>query len=136
MKHALLFKDYNEALKNNRLLGLSCKSCGKSMTPPRLSCPVCENSSLEVKEFSGTGKIRTFTTLYVGATGREKDVPYVIVLVELDEGPWLMGNLDGVDPKTASMEMVGKTVKLTGCNIPSGDIYAHDENAAPLFSLV
>jgi len=88
-----------------------------------------------VVEVEGSGKIKTFTTVFVGAEGREDEVPYVIVMVELDEGPWLMGNLEGIDPKTASMDLIGKKVNM-GNKIFPGDKYSAGESARPLFSLV
>jgi uncharacterized OB-fold protein len=135
MEQKLYFKDYNEALKQNKLLGLKCLACGALTVPPKMACRQCGSFDMEVVEVKTTGKIRTFTTVFVGAEGRESEVPYVIVIVELDEGPWLMGNLDGIDPKTASMELIGKKVTM-GNKVFPGDKYSAGEGARPLFSLV
>ncbi len=62
-------------------------------------------------------------------------MPYVIVMVETDDGPWVMGNLEGIDPKTASMELIGKKVKM-GSKVFAGDKYSAGESARPVFSLV
>ena len=86
-------------------------------------------------ELKGTGKVRTFTTVYVASEGREDEVPYVIVMVELDEGPWVMGNLDGIEPTQATMELIGRKVKM-GHKVFPGDKYSAGEGARPLFSLV
>ena len=82
-----------------------------------------------------SGKIRTFTTVFVGAEGRESEVPYILVMVELEEGPWIMGNLEGIDPKQASMELIGKKVKM-GNKVFPGDKYSAGESARPIFSLL
>jgi len=132
MEQKLYFKDYNEALKQNRLLGLKCKACGALTVPPKMACRQCGSFDMEVVEVKTTGKIRTFTTVFVGAEGRESEVPYIIVIVELDEGPWLMGNLDGIDPKTASMDLIGKKVKM-GNKVFPGDKYSAGEAARPMF---
>jgi hypothetical protein len=134
MEQKLYFKDYNEALKQNRILGLKCKACGALTVPPKMTCRQCGSFDMEVVEVKTTGKIRTFTTVFVGAEGRENEVPYILVIVELDEGPWLMGNLDGIDPKTASMELIGKKVTM-GNKIFAGDKYSAGEAARPLFKL-
>ena len=134
MEHTLIYKDYNEALKENRILGVKCASCGVITTPPKMVCPKCAGTDLSVAQLKGSGKIRTFTTVYVGAEGREDEVPYVIVIVELEEGPWIMGNLDGIDPAGASMELIGKSVTMTGNRVFPGDAYS-GEGARPLFSL-
>ena len=135
MEQKLYFKDYNEALKQDKLLGLKCKACGALTVPPKMACRQCASYDMEVVEVKGSGKIRTFTTVFVGAEGRESEVPYILVVVELDEGPWIMGNLESIDPKSATMELVGKKVKM-GHKIFPGDKYSAGEAASPLFSLV
>ena len=134
MEHKLIFKDYNAALKQNRLLGLKCRACGAIMVPPAMVCRQCASFDMEIVELKGSGKIRTFTTVFVAAEGRESEIPYIIVMVELDEGPWIMGNLDGVDPRQASMELIGKKVRM-GHKVFPGDKYSAGEGARPLFSL-
>ncbi|OGO31311.1 MAG: hypothetical protein A2Z29_08855 [Chloroflexi bacterium RBG_16_56_11] len=130
-----MFKDYNEALKNNRLLGLKCQSCGAITVPPKIACRQCAGQDMEITELRGNGKIRTFTTVFVAAEGRESEIPYTIVMVELDEGPWIMGNLETTDPKAASMELIGKRVKMENRVFP-GDKYSAGGGARPLFDLV
>ena len=135
MGHKLIFKDYNEALKQNKLLGLKCQSCGAITVPPKMVCRQCTSPDMQITELKGEGKIRTFTTVFVAAEGREDELPYTIVMVELGEGPWIMGNLTGIDPKEASMELVGKKVMM-GNSIFPGDKYSAGEGARPVFSLV
>ena len=132
MEHKLIFKDYNEALQQNRLLGLKCRSCGAITVPPKIACRQCAGSELDVTVVKGSGKIRTFTTVNVAADGREDEMPYTIVMVELEEGPWLMGNLEGIDPQAASMELIGKRVKMTHRVFP-GDNYSAGESSRPVF---
>ena len=134
MEYKLIFKDYNEALKQNKLLGLKCQSCGSITVPPKIVCHHCTSPDLEITEMKGTGKIRTFTTVFVASEGREDEVPYIIVMVELDEGPWIMGNLDGIDPAQANMEIIGKRVKM-GNKVFPGDKHSAGDGARPLFSL-
>jgi uncharacterized OB-fold protein len=134
MEYKLKFKEYNQALKENRLLGLKCRDCGQITVPPKMVCSHCAGPDLEVVPLKGSGRIRTFTTVFVAAEGREAEVPYVIVMVELDEGPWIMGNLGGVDPKTVSMELVGQKVRM-GSQVFAGDKYSAGESARPVFTL-
>jgi len=134
MEYKLTFKQYNEALKQDRLLGLKCLDCRSITVPPKMACRKCGSTSLEITELSGRGKITTFTTVNVAPEGREKEAPYVIVLVELDEGAWTMGNLTGIDPTRASMELLGKRVKMGHAVFP-GDRYSAGEGVRPVFSL-
>lgn len=134
MEAKLPFKEYSEALKENRLLGLKCRQCGVVTAPPRMVCRRCSGSELEVVELAGQGVVKTFTTAFVAPEGRQDEVPYIIVLVELDEGPWLMGNLSGVAPEKITMAVIGRRVKL-GHQVFAGDKYSAGEAARPLFSL-
>lgn len=134
MEHKLNFKQYSEALKQNKLLGLKCKECGNITVPPKIVCSKCSSTDLDIAELSGKGKIQTFTTVFVPPEGREGECPYVIVLVELDEGPWIMGNLTGIDPNKMNMEIMGKSVKMGHAVFP-GDKFSAGDGARPVFSL-
>jgi uncharacterized OB-fold protein len=118
----------------DRLLGLKCHSCGAVTVPPKMVCRQCASPDMEITELKGDGKVRTYTTVFVAAEGREEEAPYVLVMVELDEGPWLMGNLDGIDPAQADMGLIGRKVKM-GHKVFAGDKFSAGESAVPLFSL-
>jgi hypothetical protein len=46
-------------------------------------------------------------------------------MVELDEGPWIMGNLTDIDPNRVTMEIIGKRVKLgPRSKVFPGDAYS------------
>jgi uncharacterized OB-fold protein len=90
---------------------------------------------MEIVELSGKGSIQTFTTVFVAPEGREAEAPYTVVMVELDEGPWIAGNLIDIDPSKATMELIGKGVKL-GHKVFPGDKYSAGDMARPLFSFV
>ncbi len=133
MEYKLPFKQYNEALKKDKLLGLKCQDCGAITVPPKMVCRSCTSQNLEIIELKGNGKIQTFTTIFVAAEGRENELPYTVVLVELDEGPWIMGNLIDIDPSTATMELIDKRVKM-GHKVFAGDKFSAGDGARPLFS--
>lgn len=134
MDHKLTFNEYSEALKEDRLLGLRCLKCQTVTVPPRMVCRRCQSPEFDIVPLSGRGSIQTFTTVFVAAEGRQDELPYIIVLVELDEGPWLMGNLAGIDPGKATMEIVGKRVTMSHRVFP-GDKYSAGEGTSPLFIL-
>lgn len=135
MEYKLTYKQYSEGLKANKLLGLKCQACGAITAPPKMVCQKCASPNLEIVELSGKGKIQSFTTCNVAPEGREAEAPYIILLVELAEGPWLMGNLTGIDPTTASMDLIGKRVKMTEARVFPGDKYSAGEGARPIFAL-
>ena len=130
----LSFKEYDAALREGRLLGLKC-GCGDILCPPRGVCARCGNGDLEVVELSGKGKIASFTTLFVVAEGRDKELPYALAMVALDEGPYLIGRIDTNCPDKLDMSAIGKPV-TTGHGVFSGDKYSAGDAAYPLFKIV
>lgn len=135
MEYRLTFKEYNQALKKDRLMGLKCSTCGAVTCPPMMVCGECASTDLEIVQLSGKGKIVTFTNSYIAAEGRENEVPYTIVLVELEEGPWIMGNLVGIDAKKVAMDCMGQWVRL-GSRVFPGDKYSNGDLARPAFSIM
>jgi len=112
MDYKLTFKEYNKSLKRGKLLGLKCNDCGKYTCPPKMACQECGSTNLEVAHLTGKGKVVTFTVSYVPAEGRDAEVPYTVVMVELEEGPWLLGNLTDIDPNKVTMALIGTQVQL------------------------
>lgn len=135
MKYKIDFRTYCDALKKNKLLGLKCQSCETVTCPPTMVCHECGGTDLEIIELTGKGKIKTFTTTYVAPLGREVEAPYIIIMVALEEGPWLSGNLIDIDPEKVGMELIGRKVKL-GHKVFPGDTYSCGEATRPLFSFV
>lgn len=134
MEYKLTFKEYSQALKENRLLGLKCNQCQDICVPPRMVCCKCLSPDMDIVELCGRGTIQTLTTVFVPAEGREDEAPYTIVLAQLEEGPWLMGNLAGVEPEKATMSLIGRRLKL-GNKVFPGDKYSAGEGARPVFYL-
>ncbi len=131
MEYKLTAKMFAEALKKNRLLGLKCNICGAYTVPPKKVCLECASEDLEIVELSGWGQIQTFTVIQVPPEGFE--APYIVGMAELDEGPWLVGNIVGVDPDEATMDLIGKRVKL-GHKVHPGDKFSAGEMVAVTFS--
>jgi len=132
----LTFKEYNENLKQGRLSGLKCGSCGEISAQPRLICAKCGGQDLEALELKGGGAIQTFTVNYVAAEGRESEVPYIVAIVELDEGPWIMGNIAGLKPEEPTMDIMGQKVRMDGSAVFAGDRYSSGDLARPVFRLL
>jgi len=104
-------KIYFEALKEGVLLGLKCRDCGEITIPPKSTCNQCFSRDQEVITLSGTGSIQTFTVIRVPPEGFE--APYIVALVELAEGPWLLGNLEGVSTEDTGIGLLGKKINVS-----------------------
>ena len=133
MEYKLTYKEYAGSLKEGKLLGLECNKCGAYTAPPRKVCMQCSSEDLDIAELSGIGTIRTFTVIRVAPEGLE--APYIVGEAELDEGPWLMGNIVDVDIEQASLDLIGKRVKV-GSKTSPGDKYSCGEVQVPIFTLV
>lgn len=82
------------ALRDRRLLVKQCRDCSKFHFYPRILCPHCHSMRVDWAQVSGYGHIYTYTVARRPAGPAFKDdVPYVVALVELDEGPRMMTNI-------------------------------------------
>ena|SRR5690349_6040249 len=79
------------------LLLQRCRSCTTTYFPPQPFCPACSNDDVEVVRASGRGSLSSYVINERPAPGFEP--PYVIAVVELEEGPRLLTNLVGVAPE-------------------------------------
>jgi uncharacterized OB-fold protein len=71
-----------------RLEGTCCKTCGICYFPPRKICPKCRRKGkIEPRHFCGKGKVYSFTEVTAPPEGFELEVPYILAIVELEEGP-------------------------------------------------
>ncbi|MDP3893356.1 Zn-ribbon domain-containing OB-fold protein [Nocardioides sp.] len=75
-----------------------CDACARYVFYPRTPCPTCGSDKLGWQQLSGRGTLASFVINHRAAPGYEDDAPYVIALVELEEGPRLTANLLDVDP--------------------------------------
>lgn len=95
-----------EAAKEKRLLIQQCGGCGARQFLPQSYCRSCLGENLEWIEASGRGKIYSYTVVHRPPTARfEADVPYVVALIELEEGVRMMSNVVGVNPEAVRVDM-------------------------------
>lgn len=70
-----------------------CAACGHVQLIPRSLCEHCHGSQLDWQTSERTGTVLTFTTVYRAPLPAFKDmVPYVIAIVNMDEGFRVMAN--------------------------------------------
>lgn len=73
------------------------------MFPPREICPKCLHHELESYRFISKGEVVTHTTIHVGQVGYEKQTPYVVAIIELEEGPRITAPIVDCDPCTVKI---------------------------------
>ncbi len=97
---------YWQAARAHRLSIPRCEACEEFWFPPSLSCPHCLSDKFSFQDVSGRGKVYSFVTFhrtYHPAFANE--TPYVVALVELEEGPRLLTNILGISPDEVKCEM-------------------------------
>jgi len=94
------------------LVGLKCKKCGAVNFPPKGVCKYCSDSSeFEEVKLSGKGKVHTFVLISAGgappefADQEKAGGQYPVAIVQLEEGPKVIGQIADADPKEVKMDM-------------------------------
>ncbi|MBF6629526.1 MAG: Zn-ribbon domain-containing OB-fold protein [Comamonas sp.] len=87
---------YWQGARENKLLIRKCNACGQVHFMPRHVCPTCWSDDLQWIEASGKGTVHSYTIIRRASDPRFAHlVPYVVVLVDLQEGPRMMANVLG-----------------------------------------
>jgi uncharacterized OB-fold protein/acyl dehydratase len=93
-----------DGAKRGELLIQRCASCGTLRHPPRPACPSCRSLEWDTHAASGRGTLHSYTVHHhPPVPGFE--APYVVALVDLEEGTRLISNLVDVDPSEVSIGM-------------------------------
>ncbi|MBI5531098.1 MAG: Zn-ribbon domain-containing OB-fold protein [Deltaproteobacteria bacterium] len=79
---------FEELLREGRLCASRCRGCGYTSMPPRADCPACLSAEWKWVERGGAATLYSFTTIHSAPVGFS--APYVIGVVDLDEGGRLM----------------------------------------------
>ncbi len=84
------------AAKEGRLLIKKCRRCRRHLAPQRETCDSCGGEDLEWAPASGKGTLHSFVIMHQLLHPAFKDeIPYNVIVVELEEGPRLTSNLLG-----------------------------------------
>jgi uncharacterized OB-fold protein len=96
-----------------------CSQCNAWRHPPRYRCAACGSAEYTWELASGHGKVFSWTITH-RAVDPAFEPPYAIVVVELEEGPRLVGNLAGIEnaglrldlPVVVELEKASETIAL------------------------
>jgi len=108
---------YEQFLKEEKIMGAKCKKCGALALPPRPICTSCFGTDMEWIQFRGVGKLVAFTSIvvappFMAKEGFGKNNPYVVGVVELQEGAKIVARITGVDAKKPAEIKVGTPLKV------------------------
>ena len=85
-----------------------CRACSSYFLYPRSNCPRCGGRDVELVPAAGTGTLASFVVNHRGPSGFE--APYVLAVVQLAEGPYLMGNVVTSEPDRLEVDASVRTV--------------------------
>jgi len=99
-----------------RLEGQRCQACGAVQFPPRGACGACHGTALEPYRFSGRGTVFSFAEVAQAPKGFSG--PYLVALIDLEEGIRVTAQLTDVDPDEVEIglpvEMVTRRLQEKG----------------------
>ena len=96
---------YARAARTGQLHLQRCDSCARWRHPPRILCGACGSDEWSWQPVSGRGRLFTWTVTHRATDPAfAEHVPYVVAVVELEEGPRVVGNIFGVDPPTLVLD--------------------------------
>jgi uncharacterized OB-fold protein len=102
---------YWDAARTGRLLLKGCPSCKRPHFPPRYLCPWCWTPATEWIESAGLGSVYSYTVMRRAPLKEFAAlVPYVVALIDLDEGPRMLANVVGAN---ALEVRIGSRVRVT-----------------------
>jgi uncharacterized OB-fold protein len=98
--------EYWAGCRRHELLIQRCRDCATYQFYPRGLCTACAGRTLEWIPASGHGNVRSFTIVRRAVSAAYSDeVPYVVALIRLEEGPTMMSNIVGCNVEEVRMDM-------------------------------
>ena len=116
LERAFNDQSYEQFLQEELIMGTKCKKCGALALPPRPLCISCFSQEQEWVQLRGAGKLAAFTSIVVAPPtmakeGFNRNNPYIVGVVELEEGPKMVVRIVGLDAKKPEEIKVGSPLK-------------------------
>lgn len=87
-----------DGLKTGQLLLQHCTDCAHVQYYQQRICRQCQSENLQHKAASGRGTIHSYSVVYrAPGPAFKQDVPYAVLLIDLEEGPRMISSLVGKD---------------------------------------
>ncbi|WP_311200122.1 OB-fold domain-containing protein [Microbacterium enclense] len=109
-------QEYWDGARRGELRIQRCNACQRPYFYPRSSCPQCGGVDIEWMTATGRATLHSYGISMRPTPGFE--APYVIAIVELEEGPRMLSAIRGVAPQPENLEL---DMPLTVCFEDRGD---------------
>lgn len=91
-------QEFWDAMQQEKLILQECGDCGALEYMPRHMCPVCWSANRKWRQASGRGTVHSFTIVRrASSPAFASRVPYVVALIDLEEGPRMPSAIVGDD---------------------------------------
>lgn len=111
-----------EGCQEGTFLIPTCGSCGAKRWPPGPMCPDCQSMETSWTEASGRGSVYSWVIVaHPVAEVLVNQVPYVVGLIELEEGVKVVGNVLGCAPEEVEAGMAVELLfeQVEDVNLPN-----------------
>jgi uncharacterized OB-fold protein len=89
MPHTI--EQFYRFIAQEKMMATKCSDCDEIYVLPRFICAKCLSRNLVWVEIGKTGRLLTYTIIYIAPPKFQEDVPYVYGIAELDNGLRLPG---------------------------------------------
>ena len=110
-------EQFYKFLGQQKLMAGKCLKCGKIHLPPRPLCDNCFSQDFEWVSISGKGKLLTYTVIHIAPEQFQAIVPYVVGIVELENGLKIPGMIQKINQEQLKIGM-GVTMDFGICSFP------------------
>lgn len=93
-----------EGCQSEELRLACCCGCGHRFMPGAPCCPRCWSDELRLEPASGRGEVFSFA-VYRRTYHPAIPAPYIVALIQLDEGPRMVSNIVGCEPEAVEIGM-------------------------------
>ncbi|MFT5442577.1 MAG: putative OB-fold protein [Myxococcota bacterium] len=98
--------DFYQNLADGTLCMRHCEACGVVHHPPKYLCAACGSDDVGWAPLSGRGKIFSWTVTHRPVDPAwAAELPYATVVVEMEEGPRLVGAWRGAGPSVLKLDL-------------------------------
>lgn len=99
---------WREIPSRYNFIATRCENCQRISFPPRTLCPICHRLSIgKMKRIrlKGEGSVVSYSVIYDAPKQFEMQIPYILAIVNLDEGVNVTGQIIDCEPENMEIGM-------------------------------
>lgn len=124
--------DFWDAAADHRLLVPRCNVTGTYFFPPERLCPETNTTDWAYVQSNGRGAVAASTVVFRSPSPKI-EAPYVLAVIDLDEGWSMLTNVVDCDPNTVFIGMRVRATFLDCGDSRALPVFAPDESPMELF---